>query len=73
LPVGTARAAQRRSAAGPEGSKKFEEAIHARIPMKHRGVPEDLIGLVVYLASDASHYVTGQVIAHDGGWDAMVV
>ena len=70
---GTALGAERRSAAGPEGSKKFEEAIHARIPMKHRGVPDDLIGLVVYLASDASHYVTGQVIAHDGGWDAMVV
>ena len=50
----------------------FEQAIHARIPMKHRGVPDDLVGLVVYLASDASHYVTGQVIAHDGGWDAVV-
>jgi NAD(P)-dependent dehydrogenase (short-subunit alcohol dehydrogenase family) len=24
------------------------------------------------LASDSSHYVTGQVIAHDGGWDAVV-
>ena len=57
----------------PEGGKQFEEALHARIPMKHRGVPDDLVGLVVYLASDASHYVTGQVIAHDGGWDAMVV
>jgi NAD(P)-dependent dehydrogenase (short-subunit alcohol dehydrogenase family) len=71
--LSTALGAERRAAAGPEGSKQFEEAIHARIPMKHRGVPDDLIGLVVYLASDASHYVTGQVIAHDGGWDAMVV
>jgi NAD(P)-dependent dehydrogenase (short-subunit alcohol dehydrogenase family) len=70
---GTALGTERRAAAGPEGGKQFEDAIHARIPMKHRGVPDDLVGLVVYLASDASHYVTGQVIAHDGGWDGMVV
>ncbi len=69
---GTGLGAERRAAAGPDGVKQFEEAIHARIPMKHRGVPDDLVGLVVYLASDASHYVTGQVIAHDGGWDGMV-
>ena len=56
----------------PEDIKIFEQAIHARIAMKHRGVPDDLVGLVVYLASDASHYVTGQVIAHDGGWDGVV-
>ena len=54
------------------GEKDFEQAIHARIAMKHRGVADDLVGLVVYLASDASHYVTGQVIAHDGGWDGVV-
>ena len=66
---GTALGAERRAASSPEDIKIFEEAIHARIPMKHRGVPDDLVGLVVYLASDASHYVTGQVIAHDGGWD----
>jgi NAD(P)-dependent dehydrogenase (short-subunit alcohol dehydrogenase family) len=70
---GTALGAERRAATGPEGSKQFEEALHPRIAMKHRGVPDDLVGLVVYLASDASHYVTGQVIAHDGGWDAAVV
>jgi NAD(P)-dependent dehydrogenase (short-subunit alcohol dehydrogenase family) len=69
---GTALGAERRAASSPEDIKQFEQAIHARIPMKHRGVPDDLVGLVVYLASDASHYVTGQVIAHDGGWDAVV-
>ena len=51
--------------------KVFEEAIHARIAMKHRGVPDDLVGLVIYLASDASHYVTGQVIYADGGASLM--
>src|SRR3954468_4964976 len=69
---GTALGAERRAAWSPDDIKDFEQAIHARIAMKHRGVPDDLIGLVVYLASDASHYVTGQVIAHDGGWDAVV-
>jgi len=33
-------------------------------------VPDDLVGLAIYLASSASSYVTGQVIAHDGGWSA---
>lgn len=69
---GTALGAERRAAASDDDMKVFEQAIHARIAMKHRGVPDDLVGLVVYLASDASHYLTGQVIAHDGGWDGAV-
>jgi NAD(P)-dependent dehydrogenase (short-subunit alcohol dehydrogenase family) len=70
---GTNLGAERRAAVTAEQREQFEQALHARIPMKQRGAPDDLVGLVVYLASDASHYVTGQVIAHDGGWDAMVV
>ena len=70
---GTALGAERRAASTAAERERTEQALQARIPMKHRGVPDDLAGLVVYLASDASHYVTGQVIAHDGGWDAMVV
>ncbi|MGZ5854430.1 MAG: SDR family NAD(P)-dependent oxidoreductase [Xanthobacteraceae bacterium] len=69
---GTALGAARRASVTPEQAAAFEQAIRDRIPMGHRGVPDDLVGLVVYLASDASHYVTGQVIAHDGGWDAIV-
>ena len=32
------------------------------------GRPEDLDGLAVYCMSDAARYMTGQVIAVDGGW-----
>jgi len=40
----------------------------ARIPAGHWGMPEDLQGAVVFLASDASSYVNGFTIAVDGGW-----
>ena len=43
-------------------------AILGRIPQGRWGTPEDLQGLVVYLASGASDYMQGQVIAVDGGW-----
>jgi len=39
-----------------------------RIPMQRWGDPDDLKGIVVFLASEASNYVTGQTIYVDGGW-----
>ena len=70
---GTNLGQERRGKLSAEDIAAFEKSIHDRIPLGQRGKPDDLIGLAVYLASDASHYVTGQVIAHDGGWDALLV
>lgn len=44
--------------------------VEAHLPQGHFGVPHDLAALAVYLASPASNYVTGQVIAVDGGFMA---
>jgi 2-deoxy-D-gluconate 3-dehydrogenase len=42
--------------------------ILERIPVGRWGQPSDLAGAVVFLASDASDYVQGHVLAVDGGW-----
>jgi len=47
--------------------KRYNEIL-ARIPAGRWGTPEDLQGAVVFLASDASNYVNGHVLAVDGGW-----
>lgn len=44
------------------------EDILGRIPAGRWGVPEDLAGPVVFLASPASDYVNGHALAVDGGW-----
>lgn len=43
-------------------------AILERIPAGRWGDSEDLVGTAVFLSSKASDYVTGQIIAVDGGW-----
>lgn len=47
--------------------QKNSEAILARIPMRRLGGEDDLKGIVVFLASDAASFVTGQTIVADGG------
>jgi NAD(P)-dependent dehydrogenase (short-subunit alcohol dehydrogenase family) len=54
-----------------EDKERFEQVILTGTPMGRRGAASELQGLVIYLASDASRYLTGQVIAHDGGWTAV--
>jgi 2-deoxy-D-gluconate 3-dehydrogenase len=45
-----------------------ERSILARIPAGRWGTPADLQGTLVFLASNASAYVTGAIVPVDGGW-----
>lgn len=47
--------------------EKNREEMLNRIPMKRMGTPEDIAGATVFLASDLSTYITGQVLVVDGG------
>lgn len=49
---------------------KIVARLHRSTPMGRTGAPEELAGLLVYLASDAFSFMTGQVFAHDGDWMA---
>ncbi len=44
------------------------KAILDRIPQGRWGTPEDLMGTIVFLCSDASNYLNGSVVTVDGGW-----
>jgi 3-oxoacyl-[acyl-carrier protein] reductase len=47
--------------------EKVKAEVKERIPVQRLGAPEDIADLVTYLASPSASYVTGQVIAVDGG------
>ena len=49
-------------------SKAISENLLQRTPMRRFGKPEEVVGAALYLASDASSYVTGQTLFVDGGW-----
>ena len=48
-------------------SDQVKKAAAAQIPLGHFGKPEDVADAVVFLASEKSRYITGQVIHVDGG------
>lgn len=48
----------------------FEEKIKERTPLNRLATPDEMVGVCIYLASDAASYVTGETIFVDGGMKA---
>ena len=53
-----------------QNDPEFHSKLKAKVPMRRTGEPEELRGPLLFLASDASSYVTGVNLAVDGGWTA---
>ena len=45
----------------------FADQLVAQLPLSRRGQPSDMLGMVLFLLSDASSWITGQVFNVDGG------
>jgi NAD(P)-dependent dehydrogenase (short-subunit alcohol dehydrogenase family) len=54
--------------AGLQDNNHLRTRIETRTPMGRFGRPEEVAWAVVYLASEAASYITGQTLAVDGGW-----
>lgn len=52
-------------------NETFVKSYEKNTPLKRMGQPEDIAGVVLFLASDAASYITGATIMVDGGWTAI--
>lgn len=46
----------------------FEELVNNRTPLGRMAKPQEMVGACIFLASEASTYITGETIFLDGGW-----
>ena len=53
------------------GNEAFDQVVQAYCPMGRVGKSGELDGALIYFASDASSYTTGQYLAVDGGWTSI--
>ena len=53
---------------GDYNDPQFLDTILNLIPIKKVGVPNDLKGVAIFLASKASNFITGHILTIDGGW-----
>jgi NAD(P)-dependent dehydrogenase (short-subunit alcohol dehydrogenase family) len=53
-----------------EAMPEFVQRLETKVPLGRMGMPAELKGICVLLASDAGSYITGQNILVDGGWTA---
>lgn len=56
---------------GMRESKIISEDLLRKTPIGRFGKPEEIVGAAIYLASEASSYITGQTLFVDGGWLAL--